>query len=234
MTMVQGQGARLLDAAGAPRSWLDAAGPMRETYDTYRQYANRISAVGYPEVYVAFELLLRYMEERPQRELAALFEDADNLNDQDTERFIRFMILMAEDPRQRLSERTREFICEFRSRSLLAEVFDGLERYPCSIGPGDQIEINLSPEEEFREFEVVVQNAGRYTIDATASTEGFDATLTLRSEDQTLIATDDDGGGGLDPRLVVDLAAGTTYYLRVRELFNRAGTSILSIGDASD
>ena len=121
--MVQLLGNRLLADAGSA-SWLEAEGSARKTYDNYRRYADRANDTGYPELYSAYELLLRFAEERPVGEIVNLIEDLSDLNEVDSGNFVQLMTRLAignlgiagDD---RVAERTVQFLCQHRAQSML-------------------------------------------------------------------------------------------------------------------
>ena len=132
--MIQVLGHRLISDAGAPRSWLDDDGSMKETYQRYRSYADRATNAGFPELYLVYELLLRYLEKRPEEELENLVVDTDHLNDLDSKAFVRLMSSLATSREdglpgsERLAARTSKFLCDFRERGeLLAAVYRDTE-----------------------------------------------------------------------------------------------------------
>ena len=129
--IVQMQAFTLLADAGAPRSWMDSSGFLREIYRSYRKYVDKANVAGYPELYLVHEMLLRYIEEVPKKEIDGLIEEAEALNEQDAEGFIEIMTSLATgtattefDVRsQRVSLRVKKFLCEFGERgNLLLEV----------------------------------------------------------------------------------------------------------------
>ena len=122
--MVQTEGFVLLSDAGSPRSWQDPDGVLKGTYDSYRRYAGRAKVAGYPELYLAYEMLLRYIASEDTEEIQNLIDDADDLNEQDAEGFITLVSSLAvgtmtriqDAASQRASERTRAFLCAFGTR----------------------------------------------------------------------------------------------------------------------
>ena len=123
-------GHRLLADAGAPRSWLSETGSMKETYRRYREYADRATISGYPELYLVHEMLIGYLEERPEAEVSNLVRDTENLNEIDSKAFRKILTsLVTEDVNElpgseRVLERTHAFLCKYReSGSLLKSVY---------------------------------------------------------------------------------------------------------------
>lgn len=120
-------GHRLISDAGAPRSWLDDDGSMNETYQRYRSYADRATNAGFPELYLLFELLLRYLEKRPQEEIENLIVDTNHLNALDSEEFVRIMSSLAISGKddlpgsERLAARTTKFLCDYHERGGLLD-----------------------------------------------------------------------------------------------------------------
>ena len=122
--MTQILGNRLLAHAGAPRSWADAESPMRNVYVNYQRHAARAYETGYPELYLAYELLLAFVEERPRDEISNLIRDTATLNDQDSENFVNLITSLAAGDldiagSERVARRTGEFLCQFGDKSVL-------------------------------------------------------------------------------------------------------------------
>lgn len=126
-TMLHAHGFMLLADAGAPASWMDTTGSRRETYKSYRTYADRAELAGYPELYLLFEVLLGYMEGRSAQAIINLIEDIDGLSAQDTENFILLITAFATErftaepnaASKRAAGRVTEFLCEYGERSTL-------------------------------------------------------------------------------------------------------------------
>ena len=77
---------------------------------------------------------------------------------------------------------------------------------------------------------------GRYVIDADAAGD-IDPIIELYRVDGTqldLIAVNDDGGDGLDSRIVIDLLEDTVYELVVREVYGRPGSMGVTLRDFSE
>ena len=96
-TLVQHYGRQLIGRAGAPRVWYDRIRTRvaTEEYQRYSELAERARDTGYPEVFLAFELVIRYIEERPRDEITSLIDDAETLNEEDKLNFIRLMLAHA-------------------------------------------------------------------------------------------------------------------------------------------
>lgn len=118
--MIQAQGQQLLGDAGAPRSWGDPLG-LKAAYDSYRAYASKAELTGYPELYLAYEMLLGYVANRPEEEIKELIVDTSNLNDVDAANFVAVVVNLATVrsgvPRtKRIAARVKEFLCTFRDQ----------------------------------------------------------------------------------------------------------------------
>ena len=136
-------GRRLIADAGAPRTWLDDMGSLRATYRDYQEHAENARRGGYPELRLAFELPLRYLEGRPREEITALIDDIDDLNEVDAAGFEQLMVSMAgsgmRDPdgpldaeSTRVVERVTGFLCEYREESpRLASVSRQADKSAC-------------------------------------------------------------------------------------------------------
>ena len=135
--MIQLLGNRLLADAGAPRSWTSTEGLMRKTYENYRRYAERASANGYPELYLAYEMLLRSVERGSKDEIGHLIEDLSRLSSADADNFNRLMMnLLAGDldirGSERISGRIRDFLCQFKEQNILLSTVSETVELECS------------------------------------------------------------------------------------------------------
>lgn len=138
------RGRQLLAEPGLA-SWANPADPMADVYKRYRAYAEGVRKGGYPEVYLAYELLLTHLEEKANRDpeassqtddkMARLFEEGKYLNEVDAENFVVVMADLAGDPlpndsvrSKRIASRVKDFICEYRDQNtLLSSVYDSVE-----------------------------------------------------------------------------------------------------------
>ncbi len=122
--MIQLLGNRLLAHVDAPGSWTDAKGFMKETYERYRTYAERAKATGYPELHLAYEMLLNFVgKERPEQ-IMNLIEDARSLNVRDSENFVKLMMKLESGDvgitgAQRVATQTENFLCRYKDQSAL-------------------------------------------------------------------------------------------------------------------
>lgn len=134
--MIQLLGNRLLADGGAPRSWLEAEGSMRKTYEDYRRYADRANDTGYPELYSAYEMLIRSVGERPSDEIIHLIEDTDSLNEADTNNFLQLMATLATGDSdipgaRRIAERVQNFLCQYIEQSDLLSTVSDVAQLQC-------------------------------------------------------------------------------------------------------
>ncbi len=90
---------------------------------------------------------------------------------------------------------------------------------------GVSAEIGAPGEEDL--FRFTVENPGRHTIETGGQTDLFMKLFGPTSR-TTLIAEDDDGGSGSNPRIVADLGPGE-YFVQVRHFNASAGTGSYSI-----
>ena len=90
-TMVQHAGRKLIGNAGAPGTWRNDNGESTDEYRLYKTFAGRARATGYPELFLAFELVVRHMERVPRAEIEDLINDAKTLNETDKQQFIYLM-----------------------------------------------------------------------------------------------------------------------------------------------
>ena len=94
-TLVQHTGRRLIGESGAPEVWLDSDGKPNTEYQQYREYAERARNTGFPEVFLAFELVIRHMLAKPKDEILGLIRDAETLNPVDSEHFVALMVALS-------------------------------------------------------------------------------------------------------------------------------------------
>ena len=121
--MTQLLGNRLLADVGTPNSWTKPESPMGKTYENYRRYADIANLNGYPEVYLAYEMLMRSIDEGDSvNQIISLIEDTNRLNEQDTLAFDNLMTsLLVGDSgaagAERAASRTKDFFCRFEDQS---------------------------------------------------------------------------------------------------------------------
>ena len=109
---------RLIGMAGGADSWEDRAGIEQRLYQKYELYAERSRDTGYPELYFAFELIIRFMERRPDNEIRQLAAEVEDLNEVDREAFVMVMKSLADGSfttestaaSERVRARTRGFL----------------------------------------------------------------------------------------------------------------------------
>ena len=124
--MVQTEGFVLLSDAGSPRSWSDSDGVLRDTYESYKKYANRAKVSGYPELYLVYQMLLGYVSEPNSEVIHNLIDDADSLSDEDAQHFVGLLsslasgtVVSTDDARsRRASLSTRRFLCEYGTKGM--------------------------------------------------------------------------------------------------------------------
>ena len=95
-TLVQQFGRELIAAPGGASSWLDPKGPNAQLFAEYRNYANRAKETRFPELYLAYESILRFMEGKSKNEVGELLARASDLNDQDKSNFVRNLQALAD------------------------------------------------------------------------------------------------------------------------------------------
>ena len=95
-TMVQHIGRELIGNAGAPRNWRSVDGEFTEKYKLYKTFSERARVTGYPELYLAFEMVVRYMDGVTAAEIEDLIDDAKTLNEVDRQQFVRLMVVHAD------------------------------------------------------------------------------------------------------------------------------------------
>ena len=102
-----------------------------------------------------------------------------------------------------------------------------------TLQPGASRSILIGPDERMR-FQLSVSGLGNrtYIIDAAADNGGVDPVLYLYEQTGgriVTIASDDDGGGNLNSRIVENLDENRTYFVEVEEISGRSGSLRLSI-----
>ena len=85
----------------------------------------------------------------------------------------------------------------------------------------------ISTPGEKHDYKFTASTAGKYTIETGGRT---DLLMSLYGPDEQtrLIGKDDDSGKGLNPKIVIDLMAGT-YYVRIQHYDGDRGTGAYSI-----
>ena len=94
-TLVQHTGRRLIGESGAPEVWFDADGKPNTEYQQYMTFAERARNTGFPEVFLAFELVIRDMLAKPRDEVVGLIRDAETLNAVDSDHFVELMVALS-------------------------------------------------------------------------------------------------------------------------------------------
>ena len=128
-TMVMANGISLLGDAGAPSSWTEAAGLQGQAYRDYKSYVERARNIGYPELYLFFEILLGYTQQQNEEIITRLIDDVNDLNTEDTRNFASLMFSFAANQTKnepdaastRAAERVTRFLCEYGDRSDLLQ-----------------------------------------------------------------------------------------------------------------
>ena len=131
--MIQLLGNRLLADVDAPGSWKSDEGFMTETHKSYRRFAERAKNTGFPELHLAYEMLLRFVERGSREQILNLIEDTRSLSSLDAEHFETLMVRLAKGEvgitgSDRVATRTKEFLCRYRDESeLLFDVSETVE-----------------------------------------------------------------------------------------------------------
>ena len=90
-TMVQHTGRALIGDAGAPSTWFGSDRQPSDEYKLYKTLADRAKSSGYPELFLAFEMVVRDMEGVSEIEMRELIDDAMTLNEVDRRQFEHLM-----------------------------------------------------------------------------------------------------------------------------------------------
>ncbi len=120
-TLLQTYGRKLIAAPAGAAAWTESNGARVATFEKYRTYALRAEKQGYPELFIAFELLTRHMAKRPRAEIEQLAGRIEDLNEVDHDAFMQIMTSLATegfkiepDQETRLvAKRVREFLAEY-------------------------------------------------------------------------------------------------------------------------
>lgn len=119
-----------------------------------------------------------------------------------------------------LSEMDKEFIASEKAYPRKSVSFNELE----VNGAAAQASIGMPGEEDI--FRFTVASLGRHVLETSGNT---DVIMKLFAADRTtVIAEDDDGGVGLNARIVADLLPGE-YFLQIRHFNLREGTGSYSV-----
>ncbi len=137
--MVQTQGFNLLSAPGAPSVWMEENGILRQAYSSYQQYANSARIGNYPELYFAYEMLIRHLERRPEKEVEELISAVDDLSGEDSESFIQILNRLATGTITRrqdvatktVSTRTHAFLCKYDGKGELISAVVKIANLDC-------------------------------------------------------------------------------------------------------
>ena len=139
--MIQALGNRLLADADAPHSWLDEGGLLKETYSRYRKYAGRASDAGYPELYLVYELLLRFVEESPDDRITGLIDATDILDPEDSANFVSVITALATGSFSSddaistvVTSRVEKFLCMYGEQGSLLRLVSGQATLNCPLG----------------------------------------------------------------------------------------------------
>ena len=125
--LVQACSFSLLGDAEAPVSWKREGSTSKEIYDSCLVYADIAKNAGYRELYLPYEMLLGYVDNRPLTYIEKLIDDADTLSPADAALFnLRLVELVNESTvnestakSKQVAERTTEFLCEYGNGSNL-------------------------------------------------------------------------------------------------------------------
>ncbi len=125
--LVQHIGRRLIGEAGAPKTWFQKDGAHNDEYKQYKELTNRAHNTGYPEMFLAFELVMRHMEEKSDDEINGLIEDAEDLNERDKKQFVLLMVehttggfsVNKDSSVRRVMERYKNFLEAYEKQSEL-------------------------------------------------------------------------------------------------------------------
>ena len=102
-----------------------------------------------------------------------------------------------------------------------------------AVQPGGSRSVRLGSGERMR-FQIRNYQEGMYAIDAVANSGDFDPVLNLYQlvgNRLVSVASDDDGGGNLNSRVIEHLRSDETYFAEVVEYNSRAGSVTLSVSE---
>jgi hypothetical protein len=128
-TMVQVLGRSALAQPGAPTSWTDGTKQEINDFERFRMYAQRAKNRRYPELFLAYELVVRDLEGRRPEEIKNMIDDIAALNEVDLGNFQQIMITNATtgfttNPNPgdlRVGAAFRSFLKKYRSHSPIIE-----------------------------------------------------------------------------------------------------------------
>ena len=102
------------------------------------------------------------------------------------------------------------------------------------IQPGSAQEVDLGLDERAR-YLLDIQETATYRLDAIAATDSDPVLYLYQQEGGTLVTvrSDDDGGDGLNSRIVETLSNSAIYYIEVEDLFGEPGSFTLSVALAN-
>lgn len=130
-TLSEFYGRKLIGMPGAPEIWQTKDKYVQERED-YKEFVKRAKESGYPELFNAFELIVRHMEKRPESELLEIIKDAETMNEKDSSGFVTIMIdhclenftKRPDAESRRVSERFKEFVTTYKGKSELIQLID--------------------------------------------------------------------------------------------------------------
>lgn len=125
--------------------------------------------------------------------------------------------------------------CGLLSGVLLIAVFTAAEESVHSIGKdGLKFSAKLGPDKTSQVYHVKLVQGGTYVIDMTSpNPKTLDPFLRLLDATGKLLATDDDGGGGLNARLIF-LAPATASYRLIATSFDGSGVGAYTLESKRD
>lgn len=120
-TLIQSLGRELIGAPGGADTWSSPDGINYPMYQQYKLFANRANATGYPELYLAFEMILRDMSGEDKSVIVDLIHTAEDLEGTDRANFESLMYDLSYgrftiDPdaeSARISQKVKEFIDKY-------------------------------------------------------------------------------------------------------------------------
>lgn len=127
--LLQVAGFRLISDPGAPRSWTDEGGVMRNMHDKYVEYTQAATESRYEHQHLFFEFLLGHVEGRPSKELQPFADDIDALETGHRQQLRTMFHAYASGtstenagPSERASGHTLAAMCRFHDNELFHEI----------------------------------------------------------------------------------------------------------------
>ncbi len=133
--VVHSLGRTLLALPEGASAWQEDDGSARDMYETYRSFVGRAEDMGYPELFLLFELNFRHLAGAPESEMLAMIDKINDLEEFDRRWFIDDMVILLTqgwrdepDAKTRLvSDRVRNFLNRWAEASETLQLISEME-----------------------------------------------------------------------------------------------------------